>query len=492
MSRRLPRHTIRLVLATLAALLLPSSQALGHAVLVSSAPDSGERLTTPPTALSLTFSETITLLAGSNVDVVDEQGRSVAAAEAKVSPTDAKVINQPLKSGLADGTYTVQFSIVSADSHTITGQYVFGIGSAPLQQAVVAKRGGPGETSPWSIAARLVEFICLGGLLGVLAFRWLVWRTPLRRLTPGTDTTRAANWVARNFWSVFGALAMVTFWAEGYLLVTKSASALGQSVWATIVDPSGIDQVLRDTRFGDWWQVRVMLLFAVFAIASWEFLAEPSADQDRSEATTTSSVKSATSGRDRPPAHLGRPIPTLLIGAALIVSIVSVSIQGHASTAPLSALQVAADAVHLTAVSIWVTGIALLAWALYRLPRVAGNQGRVLAARVLARFSRVATVAVAAVLATGTIRSVGELSAVSQLWETGYGRSIAVKIALLGPIGFLALRNRRVIAALAGVRQPNNATLTMVRRSVALEFTVAVAVVIVASLLVSQVPGRVQ
>lgn len=491
MSHRLSRHTIMVVVATLVAFLLPSAQALGHAVLVSSVPDSGQRLTTPPTALSLTFSETITLLAGSNVDVVDEQGRSVAAAEAKLNASDAKVITQPLKSGLADGSYTVQFRILSADSHTITGQYVFGLGSAPLQQAVVAKRGGPGETSPWSVAARLVEFICLGGLLGVLAFRWLVWRAVLQRVAPGTDTARATTWAAKNFWSVFGALAMVTLWAEGYLLITKSASALGQSVWATIVAPSGIDQVLRDTRFGDWWQVRVMLLFAVFAIASWEFLAEPTADKERGE-TATPKARSARSGKERPPAYLGRPIPTLLMGAALIVCIASVSIQGHASTAPLRTLQVTADAVHLTAVSIWIPGIALLAWALYRLPRVAGDQGRVLTARVLARFSLVATVAVGAVLATGTIRSVGELSAISQLWETGYGRSIALKITLLAPIGFLALRNRRVIAALARVRQPNNATLTMVRRSVALEFAVALAVVIVASLLVSQVPGRVQ
>lgn len=490
MSRTLARKALIVVAVTIAALLGFSARALGHAVLVASTPNSDEQLERPPASLSLTFSETVALLAGSNVDVVDERGATVAAAAAMVNPADAKVIDLPLKPDLAPGTYTARFNIVSADSHAITGQFVFGVGDDPLKAAIAPARRGPGETSPWTISARLVEFICLGGLLGVLAFRWLVWRTSLRRLTPGANATAATDWAARSFWSVFGAFALVTLWAEGYLLVTKSASALGQSVFETIRNPAGVEQVLADTRFGTWWQIRVVLLIAVFLIASWEFLVEPGGNRDA--ATMSAHDTTTKTGAERISANLGRPVPTFMLAAALITCVVSVSIQGHASTAPLNGVQVTADAIHLTAVSIWVAGIGLLAWSLYRLPRVAGDEGRVAAASVLGRFSQVATAAIIAVVVTGTIRSFGELSGISQLWGTGYGRSIAIKIGLLAPIIVLALRNRRVISALAGVPRPNNATLAMVRRTAALEFAVALVVVLVASVLVTQVPGRVQ
>ena len=492
MSRTIrPAALIVLVIIALGAF---ASQAFGHAVLLTSTPQTDQRLDASPPQLRLKFSETITLLEGSNLDVLDEQGRSVAAGPGAVSPSDAKVVELPLRPGLADGTYTARFSIVSADSHAITGRFVFGLGPGPLKPPVAVSAGGPGETSPWSVTARLVEFICLGGLIGLLAFRWLVWRPTwlgAARETGG-ESQAAGRWASSQFWAAFATIGMLAVLAEGYLLVTKSASALGQGVWATLIDPAGITQVMKDTRFGDLWQVRILLLFAVMAIAAWQFLAEPVDDEGESPPPARGNdTRSRAQSKVAAPGYAGRPISAAVMAALLLVCLVSVSLQGHASTAPLNGLQVSADAVHLTAVSVWVTGIALLAWALYRLPTVASDDGPALSAGVLARFSQVATVAVIVVLVTGTIRSIGELSAISQLWTTGYGRSIAIKIALLGPIGFLALRNRKVLAALTRVDRPNRATLRMVRRTATLEFAIAIAVVVIASVLVSQVPGRV-
>lgn len=496
MTARLTRSLI-LVGCALLALGPLATQAQSHAVLITSTPETNQRLDTAPPRLSLTFSETITLLAGSNLDVLDEQGRSVAAGPGAVSPSNAKVIELPLRAGLPGGTYTPKFSIVSADSHAITGRFVFGVGPGPLKAPVAVAVGGPGEMSAWSVTARFAEFVCLGGLLGLLAFRWLVWRPTWLRAPRPRDgrVDAAARWASSQFWAAFAAVGMLAVLAEGYLLVTKSASALGQGVGATLTDPAGISQVMRDTRFGDLWQVRILLLFALLAIAAWEFLAEPVVDEGEPGMQAPPPANVPTRGGVRPtdpvPALAGRRFPAALMAVVLLISLVSVSLQGHASTAPWSALQITADAVHLVAVSIWVTGIALLAWTLFRLPNVVGGDGPLLSAGILARFSQVATVAVIVVLATGTVRSIGELSGIAQLWETGYGRSIAFKIALLGPIGFLALRNRKILAALTRVRQPNRATLRMIRRTAALEFSIALVVVVVASILVSQVPGRV-
>ena len=48
-----------------------------------------------------------------------------------------------------------------------------------------------------------------------------------------------------------------------------------------------------------------------------------------------------------------------------------------------------------------------------------------------------------------------------------------------------------MIAALRTVKRPSMATIRMVRRNVALEFAFAIGIVVVAAVLVAQVPGRV-
>ncbi|HTI33154.1 MAG TPA: CopD family protein, partial [Miltoncostaea sp.] len=159
------------------------------------------------------------------------------------------------------------------------------------------------------------------------------------------------------------------------------------------------------------------------------------------------------------------------------------------SQAPLPGLQIGADLAHLASVAVWITGLAATAVVFRRLHRIdPGGAG--VAARLLARFSLVAMAAVTIAIATGVVRSAGELSDPSQLWDTAYGRSIVLKLLLLCPIAFLALHNRKVVTSLRRVATPTGATLRLVRRSVALELAFAVGLIVVASVLVAQVPGR--
>jgi copper transport protein len=166
------------------------------------------------------------------------------------------------------------------------------------------------------------------------------------------------------------------------------------------------------------------------------------------------------------------------------------SAQGHASQAPAAALAVAADAVHLGAAAVWVGGLPCLAAVLLRAPALLPEGGARLASDVLARFSRVALVAVALIAATGLVRLAGGLSHVPELWTTDYGRSLLTKVVLLCPIAFLALRNRRLIRRLAGPGRPSPATLRAARRNVQRELALGVGIVVVAAVLVAQIPGR--
>jgi Na+-transporting methylmalonyl-CoA/oxaloacetate decarboxylase beta subunit len=64
-----------------------------------------------------------------------------------------------------------------------------------------------------------------------------------------------------------------------------------------------------------------------------------------------------------------------------------------------------------------------------------------------------------------------------------------VEPLLLVPIGALALYNRRIIVALSNVSRPNGPTLALVRRTAGAELALSLVIVIVASVLVAQVPG---
>lgn len=465
-----------IALAAVAVLLTCASTAFGHAYLVASSPAPDTKLTAAPSQVTLTFSEPVQLLRSDDVTVVDSDGTEANSAPAS-NAADERVVQIPLRPGLPDGTYTVRYLIIGADSHVIPGAYVFGIGPGPLGDPFFSAGGaGPSETGPWGTSSRFLEIIGLGGLIGLLAFRWLVWAPAIGRM-PGVrpaEQEAVLNWGRDTFWVGFGVFAIGAMLAEGYLLVVQSASTLGTGVWSALRDTNGISQVLSDTRFGSLVQLRGALLFALFAIGAVLFIREY-----------------GSSGAPKPATVTGSKTAGALMAALLIVVLGGIANQGHASVADMSELQVAAQAVHIVAVAVWIVGLAMVAVIMLRLPRVAADAGPGLAARILSRFSAVALVAVAVAILTGVFRSIGELSDPAELWQTDYGRSILYKIALLVPIGVIALYNRRIVAALARVQRPNAPTLRLVRRTAGTELALSLVIVLIASVLAAQVPGGV-
>jgi copper transport protein len=469
-----------LLLAVLCLLLALPAFASAHAVLRESTPPLGEAVATPPERVVLRFTEPVQLLDPGDLQVVDGTGEPVTAGGAREVAGDSAAIEVGLRPDLPQATYTVRYKVVSADSHIIAGARPFAVGPGPVGAPYLGQGidEGPSETSAWAVSARFFELVCLGGLLGLIAFRWLVWGPVWRpgrwaAQAPAADREAALNWGRDVFWVAFGALAVAAMVAEGFLLVTYSANALGTTVWDTVRDTAGIGDVLGTTRFGSLLQVRGAVLFALFAIGAWQFLAE-----------------FGSTAEPRPATPSGARLPAALMAVLVLVVLYGISSQGHASQAPWAPLQIGADLVHLAATAVWVAGLGMLVAVLLRLPRVT-PAGKAIATAVLVRFSTVALLAVVAVAVTGTIRAVGQLDDPAQLWETAYGRSILYKVALLAPAGLLALYNRRVVNTLVRVRRPSAGALRIVRRNASAELALTIAIVLVASLLVAQVPGRV-
>jgi copper transport protein len=96
------------------------------------------------------------------------------------------------------------------------------------------------------------------------------------------------------------------------------------------------------------------------------------------------------------------------------------------------------------------------------------------------RFSTFALASVVAVGLTGGVRALSELSAVSQLWTTGYGRALLAKSALFAVLVGLGALSR------ASVRQGLGRLQNVVR----VELALAVLLVVAVAILTSLRPGR--
>ncbi|HEX7626096.1 MAG TPA: copper resistance protein CopC, partial [Gaiellaceae bacterium] len=134
-----------------------------------------------------------------------------------------------------------------------------------------------------------------------------------------------------------------------------------------------------------------------------------------------------------------------------------------------------ADFAHLASASVWLGGLLAI---VYVVPRATDDDRlRGAAAR---RFSTAALVAVATLAVSGLARALTELSAVSQVWSTSYGRALIVKTVLFVPLLGIGWLNRAFLIK----------EFARLRRSALVEVTVIAGIVIAVAVLTELRPGR--
>jgi copper transport protein len=461
----------RALACTLVALGVPAvtaGPAGAHAALVGSSPAADGRVKVGPSQAVLRFSEPVQVLNPRDVTVVDGDGVRIDNG-ARTAAGDPRRVIVSLRGPMVPDSYTVRFRVVSADSHAEAGAYVFAVGKVPLGAPILAGAGGLSDTSPAAVGARVVEFASLFLLLGLLAFRALVWAPAVQtaRGVSGAERDSAVRDGQRMFWRAFWGLALVAGAAETGVLAAKSAVVFHTGLITALLHPADAYRLVAASRFGDLlgWRCGALSLLVAVAFSTWNRESEG-------------------------PPSVGPRGPVALMGLLGVAALTLLAAQGHASQAPIAPLSVAVDATHLTAVAIWTGGLACLTAVLLLAPRALPDGGRALASATLTRFSRVALWSVIAISLTGIARATGELSSPAQLLTTGYGRDLMLKTSLLAPILLLARRNRRLVGALVGGLTPTAARLRSVARSVQVELAIAAGIVVIAALLVAQIPGR--
>jgi putative copper resistance protein D len=147
-------------------------------------------------------------------------------------------------------------------------------------------------------------------------------------------------------------------------------------------------------------------------------------------------------------------------------------------------VHVTADAVHLLSAGAWLGG--LLPLCLFLAPDRTSQASNDEAVRVLSRFSGMGYVAVAALMASGSINSWFLIRSLSHLIDTSYGQLLLAKLGLFGLMLLLALSNRFwLVPAIAQSKTAGGSEhlLARLRRQVGGELVLGLLVVAIVSVL---------
>src|SRR5207248_191807 len=166
--------------------------------------------------------------------------------------------------------------------------------------------------------------------------------------------------------------------------------------------------------------------------------------------------------------------PALVLALGLAAGL---SLSGHSAVdAPASKWSELADWVHLSAASLWAGGVVMLLVAFLAAPALRRD--------AFVRFARVAPLLIGLLLAAGIYLSVLRLPALDDLWSTGYGHVLIVKLSLVA----LALSWGGFHHFVVEPRLDRPRVAGRVRGSLAAEMTLGLAVLLVAAFLVNSKP----
>ncbi|MGW1539411.1 copper resistance CopC/CopD family protein [Streptomyces sp. NPDC002309] len=401
------RGLVLLLLAAAGLLLGGAGTASAHAALTGSDPRQGAVVDKAPAQVSLTFSEPVSL-SDDSLQVLDPQGERADTGEAgNVSGTTYAV---KLHSGLPDGTYTVAYQVVSADSHPIAGAYTFSIGAPSSTSVSVAERTAGGGAVGWLYGVgRYVSYAGFIVLAGGAAFVLACW--------PRGAGARAVQRLVVSGWVTLTAATLGLLLLRG--AYTRSGS-LGD-----VFDLDLLGQVLQ-TKTGAALVSRLLLLAAAALFIAVLFGAYEKRDDDEKRDLTFG----------------------LALGGGVVATGIAATwaMAEHASSGLQPGIAMPVAVIHLLAVAAWLGGLGALLVSLYWAPAEIP-----LEAAAVRRFSLVAFGSVITLVVTGLYQSWRQVGSWSALTGTRYGQLLLVKVALVVLLVGVAWISRRWTGRLTDV-----------------------------------------
>lgn len=451
--------------------LLVPGQVWAHGELKSATPGTGDHLSVAPRELRLTFTESVEL-AIARLALTGPNG-TVELAPLALHPDSSQVMIGAIRSRLVAGIYTVTWQVAGADGHPVRGEYTFviapdaeGLGSAGAGPTAPGQEPPPAEHheaaafptasdfdagSPLYAAVRWLTFLGLLGVIGVVAFRLVVlWFMCRRddasgRAIVGPAASRAVR-VGLAALALLGVSLLLRLYAQSYAL-HGGAQALDAELVGTMISR---------TTWGWGWLLQAVgtaVVLVGFLLA-------------RKDSRTGWTVA--------------------VVGVVMLAFTPGLS--GHAAAEPeLATLAILADALHVLGAGGWLGSLLLVVVVgiPLALRRTDGDRGETVAALINA-FSPTALFFAGMVVATGVFAAWLQLGAVSALWQSAYGRTLLVKLALLSVVFGTGAYNWLKVKPALG----SEAAAGRLRRSAMVELAVGVAVLAVTAVLVATSPPQ--
>ncbi|MFB7713156.1 copper resistance CopC/CopD family protein [Streptomyces sp. NPDC056105] len=391
------RHLLLLLLAVTGALLAGAAPVSAHAALTGSDPKQGAVVEQAPTRVSLTFSEEVAMSDGS-VRVLDPAGKRVDTG--KTTDLGGTTYGVPLHSGLPDGTFTVAYQVVSADSHPVSGAFTFSIGAPSKTTAALPDQtAGGGVVGGLYGVARYLSYAGFVLTVGGAAFVLACW--------PRGAGVRPVQRVVVGGW--------ITLTGATLAMLLMRGSYTGSGAVGDIFDLTLLGQVLQ-TKSGAALVSRLLLLAAAALFIAVLFGA----------------YEKRTDPKEKKDLTFGLAIGGAVVAAGLAATW---AMAEHASTGIQAGLAMPVDVLHLLSVAAWLGGLTTLLVALYRAPSIEATAVR--------RFSRVAFCAVSTLAATGLYQSWRQVGSWSALTGTRYGQLLLLKIGLVAVMVGVAWISRK-------------------------------------------------
>ncbi len=418
-------------LGVLAILALPAAPASAHAVLTATNPAKGSVVTDAPTTVVLVFTEPVDPVEG-KVRIIAPDGSRADGGEPSADGTRLSI---PMRTDPPRGTYLVSYRVLSQDSHPVTGSFTFSIGAPSPGGPPTDNASGTASSYITTVfpMVRWVGYVGLLLLVGATLVLALLWPKRFDRRGP-----------IRFIWIGAALIAVATIGEMVLQVPYIVGGGLGD------INTANVKEIL-STQFGAAHLVRLGVLGAALV------LLRPIA-------------RGAGWGADR-----------VLLAVLGTIGVATWSVSGHPSASPVPMVSVVADMVHLTSMSVWLGGLAMLI--VFLLPKANASELGV----IVPLWSRWATYAVSALVLTGVAQALIEVGTPKALVTTRYGWTIITKVGLVALVLSVAFLSRRLVNPVA---EKDPTAPRRLRAVVIAEAAIAALVLATTSVLVQTPPAR--
>ena len=378
-------------------LLIHPSSASAHAYIIKSAPAENEILTESPKKVTIQFDETIQPSFNS-IEVFDSSGKQVDQKNGRIDPSNPAIIESDLKEHLPDGTYRIQWRVVSSDGHPVEGVIPFQIGNGSAVDHSSLEQEATGYTPGLDLVIiRWLQYVSNACLVGILFFSLFVMNKPL-----------VQDAVVRKIFRKRMKLSVILLSLSIVLSLPLQATIESGLPWSKVLQIQVLMDLLLYTRFGETWIFMMiglffLILFTYLLIKKWY-----------------------------------KPV-WICISFILGIGLLLVkAFNSHAASTTNLWISIPLDFIHLLSASIWIGSLLVL---VSLIPLSRNMETKPLYLELIRRFSKWGISCVLLLTLSGLIGSFSFIPNLHTLLSTNYGRMLSGKVLLLAAMIVFAAIN---------------------------------------------------